>query len=104
MPGPAEWVNVQRVRVKDAVTPIWWLSPTPRPRASNRRVLTPYSDDMLKLLKNGYNRRLAAGVVAAGATLDSLIPPSGLLVIYGIIVEESIGNAKRNFLRSHVSG
>jgi tripartite ATP-independent transporter DctM subunit len=44
-----------------------------------------------EMLKNGYNRRLAAGVVAAGATLDSLIPPSGLLVIYGIIVEESIG-------------
>ena len=44
-----------------------------------------------EMLKNGYNKRLAAGVVAAGATLDSLIPPSGLLVIYGIIVEESIG-------------
>jgi tripartite ATP-independent transporter DctM subunit len=43
------------------------------------------------MLKNGYNRRLAAGVVAAGATLDSLIPPSALLVVYGIIVEESIG-------------
>jgi tripartite ATP-independent transporter DctM subunit len=44
-----------------------------------------------EMLKNGYNRRLAAGVVAAGATLDSLIPPSALLVVYGIIVEESIG-------------
>jgi len=44
-----------------------------------------------EMLKNGYSRRLAAGVVAAGATLDSLIPPSALLVIYGIIVEESIG-------------
>ena len=36
MPGPAEWVNVQRIRVKDAVTPIWWLSPSPRPSASKR--------------------------------------------------------------------
>jgi len=44
-----------------------------------------------EMLKNGYSRKLAAGVTAAGATLDSLIPPSGLLVIYGIIVEESIG-------------
>jgi DNA modification methylase len=55
MPSPAEWVNVQRIRVKDAVTPIWWLSPTPRPAASNRRVLKPYSADMLRLLKSGYN-------------------------------------------------
>jgi tripartite ATP-independent transporter DctM subunit len=44
-----------------------------------------------EMLSAGYNRRLAAGVVAAGATLDSLIPPSALLVVYGIIVEQSIG-------------
>jgi tripartite ATP-independent transporter DctM subunit len=44
-----------------------------------------------EMLKAGYDKRLAAGVVAAGATLDSLIPPSALLVVYGIIVEESIG-------------
>src|SRR5262245_23557528 len=56
IPGPAEWVNVQRIRVKDAVTPIWWLSPTPTPSASNRRVLTPYSEHMERLFKNGYNR------------------------------------------------
>ena len=43
------------------------------------------------MLKNGYDRRLAAGVVAAGGTLASLIPPSGILVIYAIIVEESVG-------------
>jgi DNA modification methylase len=55
MPSPAEWVNVQRIRVKDAVTPIWWLSPSQRPRANNRRVLTPYSADMHRLFKNGYN-------------------------------------------------
>jgi site-specific DNA-methyltransferase (cytosine-N4-specific) len=55
IPGPAEWVNVQRIRVKDAVTPIWWLSPSPRPAASNRRVLRPYSADMLRLFKVGYN-------------------------------------------------
>jgi tripartite ATP-independent transporter DctM subunit len=44
-----------------------------------------------EMLKAKYDRRLAAGVVAAGSTLDSLIPPSALLVIYGIIVEVSIG-------------
>jgi len=43
------------------------------------------------MLKAGYDRRLAAGVVAAGGTLATLIPPSALLVIYAIIVEESVG-------------
>lgn len=43
------------------------------------------------MLKYGYNRRLAAGVVAAGGTLATLIPPSAILVIYAIIVEQSVG-------------
>ncbi|WP_108258551.1 TRAP transporter large permease [Mangrovicoccus ximenensis] len=38
----------------------------------------------------GYDRRLAAGVVAVGGTLAALIPPSAILVIYGIIVEQSV--------------
>ena len=44
-----------------------------------------------EMLKYGYQHRLAAGVVAAGGTLASLIPPSAILVIYAIIVEESVG-------------
>lgn len=44
-----------------------------------------------EMLKEGYDRRLAAGVVAAGGTLATLIPPSAILVIYAIIVEESVG-------------
>jgi tripartite ATP-independent transporter DctM subunit len=44
-----------------------------------------------EMLKYGYDRKLAAGVVAAGGTLASLIPPSAILVIYAIIVEESVG-------------
>ncbi len=43
------------------------------------------------MLKYGYDRRLAAGVVAAGGTLATLIPPSAILVIYAIIVEQSVG-------------
>lgn len=58
LPSPAEWVNVRRVRVKDAVNCVWWLSKTPFPKASNKRVLTPYSDSMKGLLKNGYNAKL----------------------------------------------
>ena len=44
-----------------------------------------------EMLKYGYDKKLSAGVVAAGGTLASLIPPSAILVIYAIIVEESVG-------------
>ncbi len=44
-----------------------------------------------EMLKIGYNKKFAAGVVAAGGTLASLIPPSAILVIYAIIVEQDVG-------------
>jgi len=44
-----------------------------------------------EMLKVGYDRRFAAGVVAAAGTLASLIPPSAILVIYAIIVEQNVG-------------
>jgi len=55
MPAPAQWVTIERVRVKDAVHPIWWLSKTERPKASNKWVLTPYTESMKRLLAKGYN-------------------------------------------------
>ncbi len=39
----------------------------------------------------GYDKRFAAGVVAAAGTLASMIPPSAILVIYAIIVEQDVG-------------
>lgn len=58
LPTPAEWVTVRRIRVKDAVDCVWWLSPTPWPKASNWRVRAPYSDAMRDLLRNGYKPKL----------------------------------------------
>lgn len=57
LPTPAEWVNIRRLRVKDAVNCVWWLSKTPWPKASNRRVLTPYSKSQMDLFKNGYRAK-----------------------------------------------
>lgn len=57
LPTPAEWVTVRRVRVKDAINTVWWLSKTPWPKASNVRVLQPYSPAMKHLLKNGYTAK-----------------------------------------------
>jgi site-specific DNA-methyltransferase (cytosine-N4-specific) len=53
MPAPAEWVTVRRVRVKDSVEHVWWLSKTKHPKASNLNVLKPYSPDMHRLNARG---------------------------------------------------
>lgn len=58
LPTPAEWVNVRRMRVKDSVNTIWWLSKTPWPKADNKKILTAYSDSMRHLLKHGYKAKL----------------------------------------------
>ena len=57
LPTPAEWVTVRRIRVKDAINTVWWLSKTPWPKASNRRVLQPYSPSMDELLTKGYRAK-----------------------------------------------
>jgi len=54
LPAPAEWVTVRKIRVKDAVNCVWWLSKTPFPKADNQRVLNEYSTDMKRLLERGY--------------------------------------------------
>jgi site-specific DNA-methyltransferase (cytosine-N4-specific) len=51
LPGPAQWVTVKRIRVKDSYSHLWWMAATDRPKATNRRILQPYSVSMLKLLK-----------------------------------------------------
>jgi len=43
------------------------------------------------MIKRGYDRSLAAGVICAGGTLGILIPPSVMLVIYGPMARVSIG-------------
>ena len=84
LPSPVQWVTVKRVRLKDAVDPIWWLSKTPNPKANNRNVLAPYTKAMKRLLERGYN----AGLRPSGHDISDkfnrdhggAIPPN-LLVI-----------------------
>ena len=80
LPTPAEWVNIRRIRVKDAVNNIFWLSPTPWPKASNRRVLTPYSKSMRQLLETGYRakRRPSGHEISNNFSKDNgaAIPPN----------------------------
>lgn len=44
-----------------------------------------------EMIKHGYKPRVAAGVVTIAGTLAIMIPPSVVLVLYGIITENSIG-------------
>jgi len=86
LPSPAQWVNVKRIRVKDAYTHVWWMSPTPNPMADNRRVLKEYSSSMQKLLKS---QRYNAGTRPSQHTIgeksflknhNGAIPPNVLTV------------------------
>lgn len=82
LPAPAEWVTVQRIRVKDSVEYIWWLSKTDRPKANNRNVLRPYSPDQKRLIENGYRakKRPSGHKITGGFQKDhgGSIPPNVL--------------------------
>jgi TRAP-type mannitol/chloroaromatic compound transport system permease large subunit len=45
-----------------------------------------------EMFKRGYNRKLALGALLAGSTLGILIPPSVLMIVYGLVANESIGH------------
>jgi site-specific DNA-methyltransferase (cytosine-N4-specific) len=80
MPAPAQWVTVERIRVKDAINPIWWLGKSKKPKASNRRILKPYSKSMIDLFAKGYNEgpRPSGHVVSGkwGKRQAGAIPPN----------------------------
>ncbi|MGH9427942.1 MAG: DNA-methyltransferase [Terriglobia bacterium] len=57
LPSPAEWVNVRRMRIKDSVEYVWWLSKNEWPKADNRKVLTEYSEDMKRIFSRGYRAK-----------------------------------------------
>ena len=87
MPVPAQWVTIDRIRIRDSVEYVWWLSKTPWPKASNRNVLKPYSADQHRLnargvkattRPGGYKINESFGDVTAGGS----IPPN--------VVEESV--------------
>jgi site-specific DNA-methyltransferase (cytosine-N4-specific) len=81
MAAPAEWVTVRRIRIRDSVEYVWWLSRTPWPKSDNRRVLKPYSRDMIRLNQkgvrpttrpSGYNITSSFDTIEAGGS----IPPN----------------------------
>lgn len=52
LPSPIEWVNKRKLRAKDSVNMVWWLSKSAWPKADIRKVLAPYSERMKKLIQD----------------------------------------------------
>ena len=86
MPMPAEWVTVRRIRIKDSVEYVWWFSKTPWPKASNSRVLKPYSPDMIRLNRRG----VKATVRPSGHVIKTSFDKVGTGAIPGNVVEHAI--------------
>jgi DNA modification methylase len=100
MPAPAEWVTVRRIRVRDSVEYVWWLSKTPWPKASNLGVLKGYSPDMLRLARNGVKETVRPSGHVIRSSFDTIaaggaIPPN---VIDGDLPESMLrlGNNSAN--------
>lgn len=102
LPTPAPWVTIQRVRVKDSFTHVWWLAPSPNPKASNRNVLQDYSGSMKELLeRQSYNH----GVRDSGHSIGE----KSFLVNNGGAIPGSVfnfgntagGDGYRRFVKAH---
>ncbi|MCC6254299.1 MAG: site-specific DNA-methyltransferase [Ignavibacteriaceae bacterium] len=55
LPSPIEWVNKRKIRAKDSVNTVWWLSKSQNPKANISNVLVEYSERMKKLMKDKEN-------------------------------------------------
>lgn len=88
MPVPAEWVTVRRVRIKDSVEHVWWLAKTSAPRADNRRVLRPYSADMVRLAQKG---------------VKATVRPSGHAITSSFDKIQSGGSIPSNVFQDHIA-
>lgn len=109
LPSPAQWVTIERIRVKDAFTRLWWFSQSPRPKADNRQVLKEYSPAMKKLLKTGkYNsgRRPSEHVIGEQSFLrdnDGAIAPNVIIAANTSSSDSYLEYCKENCLEHQPS-
>jgi len=107
LPSPAQWVNVERIRVKDAFTNVWWMSRNRRPKADNRKILTDYSPSMRKLLeRQSYNAGDRPSQHHIGETSfltdnGGAIPPNVLTISNTVSTDTYRRYCKEHDLRIH---
>lgn len=97
LPSPAAWVNIERIRLKDSFTHVWWMSRSPKPKADNRKVLNSYSKDMKALLRS---QKYKSGVRPSG----HVISKTGFLADHGgsisaNVVESSTDRGPESLLK-----
>jgi len=96
LPSPAQWVNIERIRVKDSFTHLWWMAKKEKPKANNRRVLTEYSDRMKKLLDKGeYNSGKRPSEHKIGE--DSFLKDNGGAIPPNVLISSNT-NSKSQYL------
>lgn len=102
LPGPASWVTLKSIRLKDSYTHVWWYAATDEPKSDSKNVLVEYSKGMKALLKRqSYNagRRPSGHEVSEGSFLKDrggAIPPSALDLAGELNSFLSISNTKSN--------
>ncbi len=107
LPSPAQWVTVERIRVKDSFTRLWWLSTTPRPFADNTGVLKEYSASMRVLLDSKtYNsgKRPSEHRIGSRSFLNDhggAIPSNVLALPNTISIDPYLAYCRRYRIRSH---
>jgi DNA modification methylase len=106
LPSPAQWVTIERVRVKDSVNYLWWLSKGPNAKADNRRVIQEYKGAMKRLIESGtYNRgrRPSGHVIREGFTEDrgGAIPPNLLAFSNTGNDREYLGGCRERGVKAH---
>ena len=107
LPSPVQWVNVERIRVKDAFTHVWWMAPTSRPKANNKRVLSPYSDSMKKLIaRASYNsgKRPSGHVIGESSFLKNnggAIPSNVITVSHTGARDQYLAYCRKNGIEPH---
>jgi site-specific DNA-methyltransferase (cytosine-N4-specific) len=107
LPTPVQWVNKERIRVKDSFTKLWWFSKTPRPDADNKRVLVEYSQKMKKLLSSQtYNsgHRPSQHKIGEKSFLKDnggSIPPNVIIASNTVSSDDYISFCKLNELQLH---
>lgn len=107
LPTPAPWVTIDRIRVKDAFTNIWWMSKSERPKADNRNVLNEYSQKMEKLLhskKYNSGRRPSQHMIGEESFLinnGGSIPPNVLISSNTDSQSDYLKYCRSNFIQPH---
>ena len=97
LPSPAQWVTIERIRVTDSYTRLWWMSLTDRPKADNRNVLRPYSDATKRMHERG---QFNAGRRPSGhyVSKDAFLQDNGGSIMPNVIELDPIKEGKSSRL------